>query len=217
MPTRGMYRVRRSSQIGRCLVRPSIKEDLWRHGVPAVAAECVVVASGRHLCHLAAAAAASVRRRRLIFNRRHVLSVAVCPPSAGGMALPGVPWPDAARYRRGVCCYCCWDAVRLCPTDVMLIRLHCPACTQSTGRRRAYLTRKCVAKPSVTRPFLCCWRHLTNMIKWPRSLYLRLSNSSIVDDRNDCPVQIREQRKKPARLAISNSFCTVDVPIADAE
>jgi len=48
----------------------------------------------------------------------------------------------------------------------------------------------------------------------------RLSNSSKLteDGSNDCPVQIQQQQhKKSAKVAISNSFCTVHVQTADAE
>jgi len=44
----------------------------------------------------------------------------------------------------------------------------------------------------------------------------RLSNSSKDIGSNDCPVQIQQQHKKSAKVAISNYFRTVHVPIADA-
>jgi len=40
----------------------------------------------------------------------------------------------------------------------------------------------------------------------------RLSNSSREDGSNDCPVRIQQQHKKSAKVAISNSFCTVHIP-----
>jgi len=43
------------------------------------------------------------------------------------------------------------------------------------------------------------------------------SNSSKEDGSNDCPVQNSTTTQKSAKVAISNSFCTVHVPIADAE
>jgi len=45
----------------------------------------------------------------------------------------------------------------------------------------------------------------------------RLSNSSTDDGSNDCPVQIRQQRKKFAKVALSKSIGIVHVPIADPE
>jgi len=41
----------------------------------------------------------------------------------------------------------------------------------------------------------------------------KLSNSSRPreDGSNDCPVEIQQQHKKSAKVAISNSFCTVHV------
>ena len=74
------------------------------------------------------------------------------------------------------------------------------------------------AKPSVTRP-LCAvgatWRIWLN--DQATCILKRLSNSSREDGRKDCPEQIQQQHKKTAKVAISNSFCTVHVPIADTE
>jgi len=70
-------------------------------------------------------------------------------------------------------------------------------------------------------PILCCCCHMVNMIEWSGNLHLctlrRLLNSSREDGRNYCLVQIQQQHKKSAEVAISNSGCTVLVPIADAE
>jgi len=41
--------------------------------------------------------------------------------------------------------------------------------------------------------------------------------SSREDGRNDCSAQIQQQHKKSAKVVISNSFCTIHVPIADVQ
>jgi len=74
-----------------------------------------------------------------------------------------------------------------------------------------------VAKLRVTRPFLCCWRHLANMIDYATCTLKRLSTSSRedTDSRDDCPVKI-QQHKKSAKVVTSNSFCTGYHPRTDS-
>jgi len=55
---------------------------------------------------------------------------------------------------------------------------------------------KCVAKPSATRPLLCCWRHLATRLNDQATCTLRrLPNSSRDDGSKDCLVQIQQQQQ----------------------
>jgi len=64
-----------------------------------------------------------------------------------------------------------------------------------------------------------CWCHLANRTEWAQNLYTSEDFQIPVEKMVATTVQtnIQQQQKKYAKVAILNSFCTVHVPIADAE